>query len=134
MRWKNRKWREVVNRLDLLLVTIGRLVVQLSASATAIQGTVSGPLELPPTAWVPASETTQLQATIRKEGTVGPAGAIWHGPRDLPELPLAAAVPAAETTWLLGAIFPVEGMAWPVGAIGSGMRDDAKEAPRPAAL
>ncbi|CAN0145245.1 unnamed protein product [Lampetra planeri] len=50
------------------------------------------------------------------------------------ELPLAAVVPAAETTRFPAAILPTEGMAWLVGAIGSGTRDNAKETPHPAAL
>ncbi|CAM9378405.1 unnamed protein product [Lampetra planeri] len=114
-------WREVVNRLNLLFVTIGRLVPQLSVSAPAIQGTVSGPPELPPAVAVPVAETTWFPAAIlRKEGTVGVVGAIWWGLRDSPELPLTAAVSAAETSRLPAAISPGEGMARPAGTIWRG--------------
>ncbi|CAN0016908.1 unnamed protein product [Lampetra fluviatilis] len=59
----------------------------------------------------------------------GAVGGITSSPSSSSDS-TTAAVPAAETTRLPGAILPVEGMAWPVSTIGSGTRDDAKEVPR----
>ncbi|CAN0427415.1 unnamed protein product [Lampetra planeri] len=79
-------WREVVNRLDLLLVTIDQLITKLSASAPANQGMrreLRGSPELPTTAAVPAAETTQLPPAISPvEGMAWPASTIWSGMRD----------------------------------------------------
>ncbi|CAN0094777.1 unnamed protein product [Lampetra fluviatilis] len=95
---------------DLLLVAVGQLVAQLSASAPAVQGTVSGlrgTAELPYAAAIPAAETMWLPGAILPvEGMAWLVGAVWSGPRGASELPPPVAIPRAETTRLPGAILP----------------------------